>query len=38
MIEALSNIWFVVFVLLVAAVQLAGIGFEAFLEERKGKK
>ena len=35
MIEALSNVWFVVFVLLVAAVQLAGIGIEAYLEERK---
>ena len=33
--EALSNVWFVVFILLVAAVQLAGIGIEAYLEERK---
>ena len=33
--EALSNVWFVVFILLVSAVQLAGIGIEAFIEERK---
>lgn len=33
--EALSNIWFVVFILLVAEIQLAGIGIEAYLEERK---
>lgn len=33
--EALSNCWFVVFILLVASVQLAGIGFETFIEERK---
>lgn len=33
--DALSNIWFVVFVLVVASVQLAAMGIEAYIEERK---
>ena len=33
--EALSNVWFVVFVLLISSVQLAAMGIEAYLEERK---
>ena len=32
--EALSNVWFVVFVLLVASIQLGAIAIEAYIEER----
>lgn len=34
MIEALSNIWFVVFVLLFAAIQLGCIAIEILIKER----
>lgn len=34
MIEALSNIWFVVFVLLFAAIQLFCIAIEIYIKER----